>query len=71
MDLPGFGRRQIQMAYLLFEYRVFRDMKPLYQRLMKTVVAGIKTDPRAYLLFRKSMQLPVLREFRARFGRST
>jgi len=71
MDLPGFSRRQIQMAYLLFEYRVFRDTKPLYQRLMKTVVAGIKTDPRAYLLFRKSMQLPVLREFRARFGRSS
>jgi len=71
MDLPGFSRRRIQMAYLLFEYRVFRDTKPLYQRVMKTVVSGIKMDPRAYLLFRKSMQLPVLREFRAKFGRTT
>ena len=56
---------------LLFEYRIFRGTKPLYQRLMKTAVSAIKTDPRAYLLFRKSMQLPVLRELRARFGRST
>ncbi|MCP4604251.1 MAG: B12-binding domain-containing radical SAM protein [Proteobacteria bacterium] len=70
VNLPGFSRRQIQMAYLLFEYRIFRDTKPLYLRLMKTAVACIKTDPKAYLLFRKSMQLPVLRNLRARFGRN-
>jgi radical SAM superfamily enzyme YgiQ (UPF0313 family) len=33
----------------------------------KRTPAGIAN----HLLFRKSMQLPVLREFRARFGRST
>ncbi|MCY2990062.1 MAG: radical SAM protein [Planctomycetota bacterium] len=69
LDLPGFSKRQIRSAYAWFNYRVYKGHKPLWKILMQVLLVRIRSHPTANLLFRRLVQLPGLRQLRAKLAR--
>lgn len=59
LDLPGFSRREIQHAYIWFQYRIFRGRRSLAHCLRKVVEAMLDSHYRTRALFWKL--LPLLR----------
>ena len=37
LDLPGFSRKEIERAYVWFEYRVYRGVRPLMPLLVRAL----------------------------------
>jgi anaerobic magnesium-protoporphyrin IX monomethyl ester cyclase len=70
IELPDVTKRQIQRAYTWFDYRVYRGHKPLGVILIKVMSAWIRSNPVTNYVFRQLVQLPVLRQIRARLARS-
>ena len=66
LSLPGFSRRQVQRAYVLFEFRVFRGKKPLPILLIRTIRNMVKTSSWANYLYLQLVQIPVFDKLRAR-----
>lgn len=66
LDLPGFSRRQIQDAYTWFEYRVYKDHRPLHKLLIKTLRNKVKSSAFANSLYLKVACLPFFDKLRAR-----
>ena len=52
LNLPGFNKRQIQNAYVWFEYNVYKGHRPLKQLLWKTMGFKIRSMPLLYSIFK-------------------
>lgn len=70
IDLPEFSKAQIQHAYTWFEYRVYRGYKPLWVIMIQVFVTKIRSNPSTNYLFRQIVQLPLLRQLRAKIASS-
>jgi hypothetical protein len=70
LKLPDFSKTQIQRAYTWFNYHVYRRNKPLWRILMQVITVKIRSNPTTNVLFRKIVQLPVLRHLRAKLART-
>lgn len=68
IELPSFTKAQIQSAYTWFDYHVYKGHKPLTKLLLLVIMVKIRSNPITNLLFRKIVQLPVLRYLRARLS---
>lgn len=68
IDLPDFSKRQIQSAYIWFNYRVYKGYRPLWKILIRVVIVKLRSSPRSNLIFRKTVQLPVIRHIRAKLA---
>jgi radical SAM superfamily enzyme YgiQ (UPF0313 family) len=67
LDLPGFSRREIEQAYVWFDYCVYRGHRPLWKLLARVVAFKMKTRPftgRVYRLVRHVLGSPGLRRIR-------
>ena len=64
LDLPGFSRRQIQKAFILFDYYVYRGYRPMRKILTKVFVAGFRSNFCLHYLYRKLTQWTFLRRLR-------
>lgn len=67
LEFPDFSRKQIYWSYLWFDYYIYRGRKPLYKILLNVLLRYIKSVPSLYLIFRKFVQLPLLRNMRLAF----
>lgn len=68
LDLPGFSRKRIQRAYTLFHYHVYRGYKPLWLILIRVIYIMATSHHGTNYLFRKIMQIPLLRSLRAKLA---
>ncbi|MFC1490935.1 B12-binding domain-containing radical SAM protein [Candidatus Latescibacterota bacterium] len=69
IELPEFTKAQIQRAYIWFNYRVYRGHKPLLVILIKVFATKVRSNPTTNFLFRKIVQLPILRHVRAKLAK--
>ncbi len=53
LDLPGFSKKQIEREYIWFEYKIYKNYKPLAQLLLQILNLKIKTNPYYFYLYRK------------------
>jgi len=67
IELPKFSTTQIRRAYTWFDYHVYRGYKPIWKILILVIMVKVRSNSVTNLLFRKIVQLPVLRYFRAKF----
>jgi radical SAM superfamily enzyme YgiQ (UPF0313 family) len=64
LDLPGFGRRQIQKSYYWFDYYVYRGHKPLTELLVRVIIVKLHSKPRINMLFLQLLRLPLLKRLK-------
>lgn len=69
IDLPHFSKPQIQKAYTWFNYQVYKGYKPLWWVLMQTVMTKVHSNITLDFLFRRIVQLPILRQIRAKLAK--
>ncbi len=70
LDFPDFTRVQIRSAYTWFNYHVYKGYKPLWWIFIQVIRARIGTNSTANLVFRKFVQLPILRDIRQKLENS-
>jgi len=70
IDYPNFSKKQIQSAYVWFDYNVYRGYRPLWKILIQVIMVKVRSNPVSNLLFRKIIQLPALRRLRAKLARN-
>ncbi len=70
IELPSFTKTQIQSAHTWFNYHVYRGYKPLIKILILVIMVKLRSNPITNSLFRKIVQLPVLRYLRAKLARN-
>jgi len=68
IELPEFSKAQIRRAYTWFDYHVYRGHKPLWKVVILVLMVKVRSNSVTNSLFRKIVQLPVLRYFRAKFA---
>lgn len=61
LDLPGFSRRQIEQAFVWFEYNVYKGYKPLYRILGKVLVSQCKASAWLHYCYKKITRLFLFR----------
>jgi hypothetical protein len=61
---PDFTKKQIQSAHFWFNYRVYKGYRPLWHILIKMMMVKIHSNSTMNLLFRKIVQLPIIRHVR-------
>lgn len=69
IDFPLFSRRQIQHAYTVFDYRVYRGHRPTWWLIGRTVLRIIHSSMALNYMFRKLVQLPGIDTLRAKLAR--
>jgi radical SAM superfamily enzyme YgiQ (UPF0313 family) len=69
IKLPNFSKTQIQRAYTWFNYHVYKRNKPLWRILIQVITVRMRSNPMTNLLFRKIVQMPILRHLRAKLAR--
>lgn len=69
IELPNFTKAQIQKAYTWFNYRVYKGYKPLWVILINVIFTKIRSNPTTNFLFRQIVQLPILRNLRAKLSK--
>jgi radical SAM superfamily enzyme YgiQ (UPF0313 family) len=57
LDHPGFSRRQVQRAFDWFEYRVYREHRPLHFRLRKMLRNKASSGRWSHLIFMRLLPL--------------
>lgn len=70
IESPDFSKSQIKHAYIWFDYRVYKGYKPLWIIFVKVMVKKIRANSTTNLLFRRIVQLPILRNIRAKLAKS-
>jgi len=66
INSPCFTKAQIQRAYTWFSYHVYKGHKPLWTILIQVITVKIHSNPMANFLFRKIVQLPMLKYVRTK-----
>lgn len=61
LNLPTFSKRQIQRAFIWFNYRVYKGHRPLLAVLSYVLTVKIKSSSTAKFLFRYIAKMPMLR----------
>jgi len=69
IDFPHFPMFQIQKAYILFNYHVYKGYKPLWWILMQTVMTKVRSNITLNFLFRRIVQWPGLNYLREKLTR--
>lgn len=69
IKLPNFTNVQIRRAYTWFNYRVYKGYKPLLVIMIQTIGTKVRSNPTTNFLFRQIVQLPILRQVRAKLAR--
>lgn len=64
LDLPGFSRKQIQNAFVWFEYDIYKGYKPLYRILAKTLVSKFLSNTYLHDIYRKLTYLKLIKQLR-------
>jgi hypothetical protein len=65
IELPFFSKKQIMKSFIWFDYHVYKGYKPLWKIMIKVFMIKIRSNPTTNYIFRKIVQLPVLRALRA------
>lgn len=68
LDLPGFSKKQIQKAYIWFDYYVYKGQKPLYKILGRVFRAQLMSRPYSAILWKKLLRLPFFKTLRDKYG---
>jgi len=69
LELPGFSKKQINKAFIWFDYRVYKGHKPLWVILAHVIAVKLRSNPTTNYIFRSIVQLPLLRNLRALLAR--
>jgi anaerobic magnesium-protoporphyrin IX monomethyl ester cyclase len=69
IEFPQFSRSQIQKAFYLFDYHVYKGYKSLLWILIYTVQTFIRSNLMLNLVFRKFVQLPLIRDLIANLAK--
>lgn len=69
IDFPHFSKPKIQKAYIWFNYQVYKGYKPLWWVLMQTGMTKIRSNITINFLFRRIVQLPILRHVKAKLAK--
>ncbi len=51
LDLPGFSRRQVKQSYNWFYYHVYKGKVPVYNLLLRVLVAKLRAWPKLFHLY--------------------
>jgi radical SAM superfamily enzyme YgiQ (UPF0313 family) len=57
LDLPGFSSKQIERAYVWFEFDIYKGRRPLIPLLKKTISLAIKVNPVLFQLHKRLKRL--------------
>jgi len=66
LNMTQFDKRQVQKAFIWFDWNVYKDHRPWYKLLLRVVATKLRTKPRLHYVYRNLTKLAFIKKIKGK-----